>query len=104
MMDMENLLIGFPLRGVKGSAIMVYEAKGAIDKQVAAHRAKEKEDIVRLRSLSMKERSVLLEAACEAATEILRSRLAAGLPLPQRDPWPESTWEFLRKHAARVRS
>ena len=83
---------------------MVYEAKVDIDKQVAAHRATEEEDIARLRALSMRERGILLEAACEAAAEIERSRLAAGLPPIQPDPWPESTWEFFRKHAARVRS
>jgi hypothetical protein len=52
----------------------------------------------------MRERSELIESACAAAAEIYRSRLAAGLPDAQPDPWPESTWEFLRKHAARVRS
>ena len=82
---------------------MVDDAKRKIEKQVAAHRATEDEDIARARLLTMQERGVLLEAACEAAAEILRSRLAAGLPPPKRDPWPESTWEFFRKHAARVR-
>ena len=80
---------------------MVDDAKRKIDKQVAAHRATEDEDIARLRALSMEERGKLLEAACEAAAEIERSRRAAGLPPIQPDPWPESTWEFLRKHAAR---
>jgi hypothetical protein len=78
-------------------------AKRKIEKQIAAHRATEEADIARARSLTMQERGQLLEAACEAAAEILHSRLAAGLPPPVRDPWPESTWEFLRKHAARVR-
>ena len=83
---------------------MEFDAKIKIDKQVAAHRATEDEDIARLRSLSMRERSDLLVAACEAAAEIERSRLAAGLPPIQPDPWPESTWEFLRKNAAHARS
>jgi hypothetical protein len=82
---------------------MDLNAKAKLEKQIAAHRATEEEDIVRIRSLSMRERSKLLEAACESAAEILRGRLAAGLPPPERDPWPESTWEFFRKHAARVR-
>ena len=51
----------------------------------------------------MRQRAELLEAACEAAAEIQRSRLAAGLPPVQRAPWPASTWEFLKKETARAR-
>ena len=54
--------------------------------------------------MTMRERSELIESACEAAAVIYRSRLAAGLPDVQPDPWPESSWEFLRKHAARFRA
>ena len=71
--------------------------------QVAAHDASDKEDIARLRALSMEERAKLIESACEAAAVIYRSRLAAGLPDITPAPWPASTWEFLRKHATRVR-
>jgi hypothetical protein len=46
---------------------------------------------------------LLIESACEAAAVILRSRLAAGLPPVERDPLPQSTWDFLAEHAARVR-
>ncbi len=72
--------------------------------QAAAHCAAESMDLARLRGLGMQERGRLIEAACEAAAVIQRSRIAAGLPVAQRDPWPESTWEFLRKQAARVRT
>ena len=65
-------------------------------------RAAEIEDAARLRGLSLRERSELIESACEAAALIYRSRLAAGLPADEPAPWPASTWEFLRKHAARV--
>ena len=68
-----------------------------------AHAACDEEDIARLRALSMEERGKLIESACEAAAVIRRSRLAAGLPDAPPAPWPESTWEFLREHAARVR-
>jgi hypothetical protein len=78
-------------------------SKEEIDRQIAAHRATEEEDIARLRSLSLKERGKLLKAACDAVNVIERSRIASGLPPIKPDPWPESTWEFLRKHAARVR-
>ena len=83
---------------------MAHEANVVVDKQVAAHAATHDADIVRLRGLSMRQRGELIESACEAAAEIQRSRLAAGLPPIQPAPWPESTWEFLRKAAARVRS
>jgi len=68
-----------------------------------AHCAADDADLARLRALTERERSRLIESACEAAAVIYRSRLAAGLPDVEPAPWPESTWEFLRKHAARVR-
>ena len=71
---------------------------------VRAHEAASAADIARLRGLSVRERSVLIELACESAALMNRSRLAAGLPAVEPAPWPASTWEFLRKHAARVRA
>ncbi len=76
----------------------------AMDEVVKAHREATDADIARLRVLSVRERSVLIELACEAAAALQRSRLAAGLPAAEPAPWPPSTWEFLRKHAARVRT
>jgi hypothetical protein len=78
---------------------MNIDAKDKVEKQVAGHKATEEEDLSRLRMLSMEERGQLIKAACEASAEIERSRYAAGLPPIKPDPWPESTWEFLRKHA-----
>ena len=83
---------------------MADEAKIVMDKQAAAHGAAESGNVARLRGLSMRERGRLIESACEAAAVIYRSRIAAGLAGPKRDPWPESTVEFFRKQAARVRS
>jgi len=83
---------------------MAYEAKVVADKQAAAHGAAEGGDIARLRALNMCERGRLIESACEAAAVIYRSRLAAGMAVVERAPWPESTLEFFRKQAARVRS
>jgi hypothetical protein len=83
--------------------LMTENDKLAVERQIAAHAAAESEGIARLRTLSMRERGRMLKAACEAAAQIQASRLAAGLPPVQREPWPESTWEFLRKHAARFR-
>ena len=71
---------------------------------VRAHEAADEADIAQLRALSVRERSVLIELACETAALMNRSRLAAGLPAVEPAPWPPSTWEFLRKHAARVRA
>jgi hypothetical protein len=83
---------------------MAFEANIAMNEQAAAHGAAESMDIARLRALSMRQRGRLIEAACEVAAVIYRSRLAAGLPGAEPTPWPESTWEFIRQHAARVRS
>ncbi|NLF07335.1 MAG: hypothetical protein GX594_05070 [Pirellulaceae bacterium] len=71
---------------------------------IGAHEAADAADIARLRAMSVRERSEMIERACEAAASIERSRLAAGLPATQPAPWPASTWEFLRKQAARVRT
>lgn len=83
---------------------MTVEWKDTIDGQVRAHGRAEAEDIVRLRAMSLTERARLLEAACRAAAVALRDRAAAGAPPVKPAPWPQSTWEFLREHAARVRS
>ncbi|HBO45078.1 MAG TPA: hypothetical protein DD670_14345, partial [Planctomycetaceae bacterium] len=72
--------------------------QGQIDAQAAAAEV----DLARVRLLTVGERAALIESACRAAAEIARSRQSAGLPPIEPDPWPASTWEFLRKHAARV--
>lgn len=70
---------------------------------IQAHSQSDSADTARLRTLSLRERGELIESACEAAALIYRSRLAAGLPDVEPALWPASTWDFLRKHAARVR-
>jgi hypothetical protein len=83
---------------------MLSEAERArLDAQVAAHEAGHREQLNRLRSLSFQERAEIFEGLCDSAMEILRSRKAAGLPDSKPAPWPESTWEILRKDAANVR-
>ncbi len=83
---------------------MAVKAARVMDRLVSAHEDACGEDVARLRMLSMRERSELLESACKAASVLYRSRLTAGLPDVEPAPWPASTCEFLRKHAARVRS
>ena len=51
-------------------------------------------------SPNLDERGELIRRACQAAAEIEASRIRSGLPPSQPAPWPSSTWEFLRKHAA----
>ena len=57
------------------------------------------EHIAWLRSLSLDERGEMICSACRTAAVILESRRAAGLPPPQRPPWPESTLALLKKYA-----
>jgi hypothetical protein len=83
---------------------MTDDTKARMSDLVEAHAAMDRQDIAWLRTLSMAERSALIESACEAAAELRRSRLAAGLPDVEPAPWPASTWEFLKEHAARARS
>lgn len=51
------------------------------------------------RSLPLDERGELIIAACRAAAQIEQGRLASGLPPSQPAPWPESTWQLLRRYA-----
>jgi len=83
---------------------MVHQPATIMQNAIEAHAATAERDAERLRNLSVHERSVLIESACAAAAAIEQSRLAAGLPPVEPAPWPPSTWEFLRKHAARFRS
>lgn len=78
--------------------------KDAIQRSVDAHEQCDREEIERLRGLTMEERTRLLQAACAAAAVLRQSRIAAGLGDVEPVPWPASTWEFQRKHAARFGS
>jgi hypothetical protein len=81
-----------------------HQLAAAIQGAVMAHAAAAEQDAEQLRTLGSHERGVLIESACAAAAAINLSRLAAGLPGAEPAPWPPSTWEFLREHAARVRT
>lgn len=59
------------------------------------------QEIEAFRKLSIAERGRLVAAACRAAVRLDRARRAAGLPEPVPEPWPESTWEFLREQGSR---
>ena len=83
---------------------MNHEFAETMDRLAKAHAALKADDLVRLRSLSMEQRGALIEAACAAAADIQRSRAAAGLPPSGPAPWPASTREFMKRHAARVRT
>jgi hypothetical protein len=52
---------------------------------------------------TFEERSRQLASVCRTAAAIIRGRRLAGIPDPEPDPWPPSTWEFLSKHAQRFR-
>jgi hypothetical protein len=80
---------------------MNHQATETMQRLIAAVKA---DDVNRLRSLTMDERAAMLEAACKAAAVLLRSRAEAGLPPSRPAPWPASTWEFQKRHAARVRA
>lgn len=81
---------------------MTQEYAVAMEQLVRAHAEAAEQDTAPLRALGPRERGILIELACEAASTIHCSRLAAGLPVEEPAPWPTSTWEFLRKNAAHV--
>jgi hypothetical protein len=83
---------------------MAYQSAMILDDLIKTHAIVDDRDVVRLRSLSPEERGAMIKSVCEAAATIQRSRLAAGLPVAEPAPWPASTWEFLKKNAACVRT
>jgi len=56
-------------------------------------------DELALRTLSLTEKGKMVAAACRTAAAILRSRIKSGQPVPSPAPWPQSTIDFMRKHA-----
>jgi hypothetical protein len=50
---------------------------------------------------TFEERAEQIAFACRGAAAVLRDRRLAGIADPEPDPWPESTWEFLARHARR---
>ena len=56
-------------------------------------------DELALRTLSLSEKGKMIAAACRTAAAILRSRVKSGQPIPSPAPWPQSTVDFMRKHA-----
>ena len=61
------------------------------------------ERIDALRSLTLEQRGRLIMQACRAAARIEQGRRLSDLAPSQPAPWPQSTLEFLRSHARRVR-
>lgn len=59
------------------------------------------EELQAFRQATPAERGRLLALACRSAARLNRSRREAGLPGPVAEPWPQSTWEFLKQQAAR---
>ena len=59
----------------------------------------EAREIERLRGISERERSEMILAVCRTPATIHQGRIKSGLPPATPDPWPQSTWEFLHKHA-----
>jgi hypothetical protein len=57
------------------------------------------EDLARLRAMSLEEKARMLDAVCAAAADIEAAKLRMGMPPSKPAPWPDSTIQFLRKHA-----
>lgn len=57
-----------------------------------------------MRAATLEERGRMVVRAVRAAVRIDRSRRASGFAEPVPEPWPASTHEFLRRHAAASRS
>jgi hypothetical protein len=62
-----------------------------------------RQELDRIRKMTMEERGKLIIVACETAAEIEVSRQRMGLPPVLPAPWPDSTWKFLAECAKRAR-
>lgn len=74
-----------------------------IMRQIRAHEETHAEDLKRLRTLSMEQRAAMFEEACKLAAAIVESRREAGFPPPAPAAWPQSTIDFLKRHAPHAR-
>ena len=82
---------------------MRHEFADRTNRLAKAHAARKADYHLRFRGLSMEERVALVKSACETAAVIRCSRAAAGMSPIQPAPWPASTREFFKRHAASVR-
>jgi hypothetical protein len=55
--------------------------------------------LTQLRAMSLEEKARVLDSVCAAAAEIEAAKLRMGLPPTKPAPWPDSTVQFLRRHA-----
>ena len=58
------------------------------------------DDIAQWQSRSPEDRSQAFVELCDEAASIEASKRQLGLPTIPPEPWPRSTWEHLRRHAA----
>lgn len=62
------------------------------------------EDLEGVRAMTVEEHRARLEAVCRDAVRIEAVKAKMGLPVSQPHPWPESTWELLKRLRANVHS
>lgn len=58
------------------------------------------DDIAQWQARSPEDRSQAFVELCNEAASIEASKRQLGLPTIPPEPWPRSTWEHLRRHAA----
>jgi hypothetical protein len=75
------------------------DARSLIEKQIAAHEQATQVDFERVGQLTLQQRADLVDAACGAAVELAAERRRLGIPPISPAPWPESTWDLLRRFA-----
>lgn len=61
------------------------------------------EDLRELREMPLDRRLWMIEAVCTAAMECERAKPLNGIAPTEPQPWPQSTYELLRRHAANAR-
>jgi hypothetical protein len=70
-----------------------------IQRMIDAEREQHELEIERLRGLSDEEKGKMVSAVCRLAAAIVEGRKKSGFAPPVPTPWPDSTWELLRRLA-----
>ena len=78
------------LSPMKTEAVRQFEALAAYLESI--------DDIAEWQSRSPAERGQAFVDLCDEAAAIEESKRKLGLPMVAPEPWPQSTWEHLRRH------
>ena len=79
------------------------EVTAMIERQVALVQQQHRDDLIYWQSRTFAERSEALMAVCQDAVITMEVQRTMGLPIRDREPWPKTTQQLMRRLAADAR-